>query len=228
MRLEWPPDEPLWVDARSMLEASGARFGDGGNYVVCDPEPAHCLVVVGRPAPALIHQALGGCHERVEMLIDADNVKWLRGLFPGWRAGAVIMHCLANELPPPPVQPSARRVTIDDPLEHLPPTMAEEMDRARRRTSLYASFEGRRAVAFAYGHRVTRTLADVSVDTLADHRRKGHGLAAVVHLLHDLSDRGLSPTWGAYESNQVSRQFAARLGFEPVGELWGLKPPVDP
>jgi len=223
MSIEWPPDEPVWIDVRSMLEAGGARFGDGGDYVVCDPPPTYSLAVVGRPGAELMAQALAIAAARVEVLAHDANLEHVRGLVPERVAEAVQMYAHPGQYPPVPVQPPVRRLTVDDPLSHVPAHLRAELERARMSKPVWSAFEGGHAVCFAYAHRETRTLADISIDTLEGYRRKGYAFAASAHLIHDLADRGLRPTWGAYESNDASQRLAARLGFVPAGRLWGLR-----
>lgn len=224
MSIEWPPDEPVWVDVRSMLEAGGARFGAGTDYVVCDPPPTYTLAVVGRPAPALIERALAAAAPRAEVLAQDDNLEYVRPLLPGREPEAVEMFAHTGDVPALPVQPPVRRLSVDDPLSHLPENLREEMARARKTRRVWTAFDGGRAVSFAYAHRETGTVADVSIDTLEGHRRKGCAYAAALHLLYDLADRALAPSWGAYTSNDASKRLARRLGFEPTGRIWGLRP----
>lgn len=225
MSIEWPPDEPIWIDVRSMLETGGARLGAGTDYVVCDPDPTHTIAVVGRPDRALVDKALAGAAPRAEVLAQEDNLDYVRDILPGYKAEAVVMHAHSGDFAALPVHPPCRRVTVDDPLDHLPERLRAEMERARRRTALFSGFAAGRAVSFAYAHRETRTLADTSIDTLDGHRQQGHARAACLHLFHSLADRGITPTWGAYDSNDASKRLAIKLGFVPVGHIWGLQPP---
>jgi RimJ/RimL family protein N-acetyltransferase len=227
MSIEWPPDEPMWVDVRSMLESGGPRFGDDANFVICDNAPIHTIAVVGKPSRALFDRAVEAAEPRFEVLCQTGNLDWVRsGLVPGWVAENIIMHEHRGLLPPPPAAPPVRRVTADDPLEHLPEKMRREMERARVRHVLFAAFADGTAVSFAYAHRRTSTLADISIDTLAEYRRRGYARAACLHLFHHLASIGLRPTWGAYESNTASLVLAAKLGFERVGTIWSLIPSV--
>ncbi len=220
MTIQWPADEPLWVEVRSMLENGGECFGTGADYVVRDPPPCHALAIVGYPDPHRLTEALAGLGGPLEVLAQEDNLAWLASLLPSWRCEAVIVHTREDEPIPPPDIP-VRRLSAEDPLDHLPVSLREEMERARARTAVFSTFDGERAVSFAYAHRMTSRCADISIDTLAAFRRRGHAMAACAPAPESLA-QGRRPIWGAYESNAASKRLAARLGFMPVGTIYGF------
>ncbi len=227
MSLEWPPDEPKWIDVRSMLENGGARYGGGRDFVVCDRPPSRTLAVVGRPPESLVMRGIGATADRFEVLGQEENVNYVRELFPDRTPEALEMYALVEEPAPPPRRsPKVRLLAGTDPLDHLPASLEREMIWARAQFRVWSVFDGRRPVSFAYAHRSTRTYADTSIDTVAEYRRRGYARAACLHLFADVRERGLWPTWGAYASNDASRALAAKLGFQPAGRIYGFKAPA--
>lgn len=227
MSLEWPPDEPKWIDVRSMLENGGARFGGGRDFVVCDRPPSRTLAVVGRPPEQLVTQGIGAAAERYEVLSQEENVDYVRELFPDRTPEALEMYALVDEPPPPPRDgPEVRLLSGTDSLEHLPAWLEREMIWARAQFRVFAVFDAGRPVSFAYAHRSTRTYADTSIDTVEAYRRRGYARAACLHLFADVRERGLRPTWGAYASNDASKALAAQLGFQPAGRIYGFRAPA--
>ncbi len=227
MSLEWPPDEPKWIDVRSMLENGGARFGGGRDFVVCDAPPSRTLAVVGHPPRALVSQGIAAAADRFEVLAQEDNLDFVKELFPERTAEALEMFALVDEPPaPPPGGPEVRLLTGADPLGHLPAPLEREMIWARGQFRVWAVIADGWPVSFAYAHRSTRTFADTSIDTAPDYRRRGYARAACLHLFADVRERGMRPTWGAYASNAASRSLAAKLGFQSAGRIYGLRAPA--
>lgn len=65
----------------------------------------------------------------------------------------------------------------------------------------------------------TENFWDVSIDTLASHRRRGLAAATFALLAAEMARHGKQPVWGSEEGNEASLALAARLGFRPVGRL---------
>ena len=70
---------------------------------------------------------------------------------------------------------------------------------------------------------MTETLWDVGIDTVPEHRRRGHATAAFRALAGHLAARGLQPVWGAKDDNVASLRLAAKLRFEPTNHLAVVK-----
>ncbi|MEN6479517.1 MAG: GNAT family N-acetyltransferase [Anaerolineales bacterium] len=62
-------------------------------------------------------------------------------------------------------------------------------------------------VAMTPGH------AEIGVETLPDHRRKGYATAAAGLMAAWIQARGLTPTWSTGEDNWASQRVAEKLGF---------------
>jgi predicted GNAT family acetyltransferase len=72
---------------------------------------------------------------------------------------------------------------------------------------------------------VTESFADLSIDTLTGHRRKGIGLAVVAALVEHLLEIGKTPVWGASVDNEASLAMATKLGMtSAAGELYVFQP----
>ena len=85
------------------------------------------------------------------------------------------------------------------------------------------SLVGDRVAAVCAAGAVTETLWDVGIDTVAEHRRRGHATAAFRALAAHMAATGRQPVWGAEDDNVASLRLAAKLGFEPAGHLAVVK-----
>jgi RimJ/RimL family protein N-acetyltransferase len=82
-----------------------------------------------------------------------------------------------------------------------------------------ASWAGAVPVAFCYPVLRTERWWDVSIETLEDYRRQGHGARAVRAMTRHMWQSGRSPVWGATVTNSESLALARHLGFAEVGRL---------
>ena len=114
-----------------------------------------------------------------------------------------------------------RPLRADDSLDHLSHDLLEELERERSEHAILAAFERGIAVSFAYSASMTETYADISIDTLAEFRRRGIARAVVCRLIDEVVRLGKVPVWGATEDNTASLALAASLGFtREAGELF--------
>ncbi|MEZ5332645.1 MAG: GNAT family N-acetyltransferase [Thermoanaerobaculia bacterium] len=219
------PDRPRALEARGMLLSGRGRIvaqGEGSSgYALFDDSVTSLLAVVGRPEPASLREAL----ERLRpgsVLVQEEDDPHLAPLLAGFRRQTAVLH-----LPGPGV--ALRPLENDPPCRLLgaEPSAAwlEDWPVAQRRELSAALALGLpmagcvcddRIAAVCYSCYETETLWDVSIDTLAPHRRRGLASAAVRFLAAHQSARGLTPVWGAVQSNPASLALAARLGFTPV------------
>jgi predicted GNAT family acetyltransferase len=79
-------------------------------------------------------------------------------------------------------------------------------------------------VSFCYVAAETESLWDVSIDTLAGHRRRGYAALCAAYLIEHMCEKGKRPVWGAVESNAPSLGLAAKLGFVPVDRVFVFEP----
>ncbi len=109
-------------------------------------------------------------------------------------------------------------------IDGLPPDLLSELRVAARRSPITASLVGGRPVSFCYVAAQTEGLWDISIDTLAEHRRQGHAARCVAYMIEHMRRQGRMPVWGAEETNPPSLRLAAKLGFVPVDELIVFRP----
>ena len=58
--------------------------------------------------------------------------------------------------------------------------------------------------------------ADIGVQTLAEHRKRGYAAAAACLIARSMIEKGLRPVWSTGEDNWASQRVAAKLGFKEV------------
>jgi predicted GNAT family acetyltransferase len=120
---------------------------------------------------------------------------------------------------------ATRLLTARDGLDHLEPALREEVSAAREAGPVMAAFEGTLPVSFCYPHHATERWWDVSIDTVAGHRRRGFAAAAAGALIAHLRGEGREPVWGALDENPASGATARALGFFPAVPFALLSPP---
>ncbi|MBI1380314.1 MAG: GNAT family N-acetyltransferase [Planctomycetaceae bacterium] len=215
------PDVPRWVGARCLLLNEGTRLVEnstGDGFVVWSADDG-LGAVIGTPDAELLAEA---AREVPELLAFADNVERVRLLLPSFEAESASLFSAPISLPSAPPHPCRDVGWIDIASQgHVPEELREELgDAARQAVPIAAAFDGTRAVAFAYVAAETESLWDVSVDTVASHRRRGYATAAVLHLMRRMTAKGKSAVWGALESNLASAEMARRIGFVECDRLW--------
>ena len=218
------PDEARWVYARSMLLAGHAhvRLGAAGDgALVLDPTTA---VLVGRPDPQLLREALAGPPER-SLLIEEDALAGARVALPGWIARLFVVH-----LRPEPYAADtqfAPGVVVSAPLDPavLAGLPAEVRADAEDAPAAALSFVDGLPVAVCAVSDLTETLWDVGIDTITSARRQGQATAAFLALAAVMAAQGRQPVWAAYQDYPPSLALAARLGFRAVARMAELVPP---
>jgi hypothetical protein len=214
------PDIPRLVETRALLLAGDSRlFGraDEGHAVVVGAD-ARLAAVIGRPTAGEI--AAAAATLRGELLADEPPAARVEAALPGWRREGAVIHAYRPPGgPPAPCDIPTRLLEAADTLDHLAPELRDEIEDARGWTTVVVACADALPVAFCYAGSQTETLWDVSIDTLEAYRRRGFAAAAFLGLAARLAARGLSPVWGALDSNQASLRLAARLGFVPVDRL---------
>lgn len=224
------PDLPRWIETRDLLSCRTCPLhvdpqAEQPSFVVVDDVLGKMASVVGHPAAALIREAVADSRE---LLAFQENVTHVRSALPEWRAEGAILHVLDRgpEAPAPPrhatryLRPGEVRS-----LNHLDPELLEELAAAEDEgVEIAAAFDGELPVAFCYAGAASETLWDVAIDTALPYRRRGFAQAAAYHVIGDQADRGLTPVWGALETNVASIGLARKLGFVEVDRIWVLVP----
>lgn len=242
------PDEPRWIDLRALLLGGRCRVlaEEGSEGFVACPEWYPFVSVWGDPGAAAIAAAVAGAGRPVEVLVGEEGVRSALSALTGWRYETVHFHRWEG---PGGLVGEAAWATHLDPaappdLSHLPAELGREhremLAEGRPMAAVLTDAAGvprtaeevavselsrLRPVAFCYATCETETLWDVSVDTLASHRRRGLAAACFERVRREMADRGKLPVWGAHDSNAASLGLAGRLGFRRVAELLACRRP---
>lgn len=217
------PDGPRWIETRDLLRDTSSSLlenrGDGG-FVVWS-ERYGLGAVVGRAPREAVVLAASVCPE---IIAFPENIQAVRDLLPGFEAEPAHILLAPTAVRTSPAHP-CRELSGDDiaSLSHLPRDVQQELVAAAADDArVVAAFASEVPVAFAYVASETESLWDVSIETLASHRRQGYASAAVLNLMRLMSGQAKRAVWGALHSNQASRGLALALGFVDVDELWVL------
>lgn len=222
--LERLPDIPRHVEIRGML------LGGAGELVgPVELDPLSCVILdgrdlvcaIGKPPVNAIREAAAGVQE---VLAFDDNADHVASAIPEWNCEIATLHLL-------PEGKFSAKCSFDNVrmlapgsvagLSNLPGELAEELlDAEAFGAEIAAVFVDGSPVSFCYAGAVTETLWDVSIDTVEEHRRRGHAIKAASFMIEHWARSGKQPVWGAADSNPPSALLAAKLGFVPVDKLW--------
>jgi hypothetical protein len=210
------PDVPRWVEAHGIASdpASWSRTLGAGLAVASDA--ARLVVVVGDADPAAV-TALAHEVPRHTMLFEIERPDLVTA------AGRAAARALLHTLPDPDGLPDlegAVALPPELPLTHLPAELAEELEAARARCTVWCALIDGAPVSFAYAPWRSARWFDVSVDTLPEARQLGLGRIVAAAMIRDERAQGREPVWGADEGNAGSLRLAHGLGFVAVDELW--------
>lgn len=220
------PDIPRHVETRSLLlsgccwvlavvETPALSFVTGSSEL-------DIISVVGRPDTSAIREGVRLNRRRGAVLAPPEARDYVAAVLPDWRGILATLHLL-GESPRLPHLPagSARLVTSEElnGWSHIPAELKREMLVVSRRSPVAAVFEGTTPVSFCYVAAETEGLWDISIDTLAEYRNRGHASSCVAFLIGHMSALGKRPVWGAEHDNPASLSLAAKLGFVPVDEI---------
>jgi GNAT superfamily N-acetyltransferase len=210
-------------------EVTGGDSVESG-FVVRVRHGAHSVVgVVGRPAAGAIARALDDITDMTPLLAQVWNAEYVQRSLDEcrperWSGEPAVMHLLPSPerrllAHSSPSHPVLRLLSLDDPLEHLPPGLRHEMTHARLLGPVGAAFVDEVPVSFCYPVWTTESLWDLSIDTLESHRRQSLAAAVVGFMVDEMRREGREPVWGALASNAPSLRLAAKLGFAPVDRI---------
>jgi GNAT superfamily N-acetyltransferase len=232
------PDVPRFVETRAMLlEGSCEILGleedaASPSFVVRDGEE-DLVCVVGYPVREAVAEAVARTGNAGAVIAMPENVSRVAQAISGRDPQPTILHLLgeAERLPGAAEDEPVRLLSGPEELRLLPPGLRTELrvelERALRRgTPTVAAFVGGVPVSFCYVASETEGLWDVSIDTLEEHRRRGHAARCVASLIrHMRGTAGKEPVWGAVESNAPSMGLAAKLSFVSVDRVFVFEPP---
>lgn len=231
------PDIPRWIETRSILLSGHCEVlgledgGEGLSFVVRDTGTSSIYAsVVGRPAESAIAEAVSYGQNEGEVLAVPENRSHVAAALEGWRSVNTVLHTLGDTPRMPEVPEGSVRLlpsldVVD--LGSLPPDLRAELEDAMETSPVCAAYAGGRPVAFCYVGARTESLWDVSIDTLEEHRRRGHAARCVAFMVEHMQRECWRPVWNAVASNAASLGLAAKLGFVPVDEMVVFLPPAN-
>jgi RimJ/RimL family protein N-acetyltransferase len=224
------PDIPRWVEARSLLlSGDGEIFGLDQSVelslAVRDPSTGS-VVVIGRPAQEAVQAAVRGIMHDGNVVATLEEAGWLAATLRGWRRTRAILYLLRDSARLPE---DSRQVRFLDPgtIDRLaiPKQLRRELAIGAERSPIAATLVDGQPVSFCYAGSVTESLWDVSIDTLAAHRRRGYAALCAAHMIRHMAAQGKEPVWGAVEENPASWRLAEKIGFVPADEIALFEPP---
>jgi GNAT superfamily N-acetyltransferase len=221
------PDLPRWLETRSMLlSGMGEVVGSGdGGFAMADPGDG-LVCVFGRPSVEEVWEAVSRLHWRRVVLCAPEDRDLVARALPDYREVRAVLHLPGEDgLRLPEAPDSVRLVEPEEfeeaeSLEDLPDELRADLHlAASRRLPIAAAFREGYPVSFCYSVSRTETLFDISIETIEGFRRLGLAAMCVSRLVETMSLHGLTPVWGAEETNAASLALAGKLGFAPVDEF---------
>ncbi|MEM6430975.1 MAG: GNAT family N-acetyltransferase [Deinococcota bacterium] len=216
------PDTARWVETRDLLSAHTSSFieNKAANGFVVWREDKALGAIVGDVDSSTSLEAARACPE---LLAFPENIQDIQSLLTQFRAEQAVLFEAPRAFPTSTAH-VCKTISIADvvAMQHLPEALYKELSTLEPTTFMTAAFDNELAVAFAYVASQTETLWDISIDTLATHRRQGYAASAVLALMNAMKAKGKTAIWGALESNLASLGLARKLGFTEVDNLWVL------
>ncbi len=224
--LSFIPDEHKFVELRALLlsdECEVYGFAETArlSFVACYEEP-DLAFVYGRPARAAIRQVAARQPSEETILCLPEDRAYVEDALPEWHSELAIIYRLADDTRLPNVPAGAVRWLASSELEamrHVPAELKEELLEAAEESAVAASCVNGLSVSFCYAGSRTKSLWDISIDTVAEYRERGYAALCVAFMIEHFRKQGLAPAWGALESNLASMKLAEKLGFVPVDQL---------
>ena len=174
--------------------------------------------MVGSPTSLAFESACEG-RASVEFLCCPEDAGVVAAQFPDWTCEAGLLYALIEPSALAAPSASVRVLHAEDPLEHLPQELRDELAEARNTREVWTAFSDGVPASFAYSYWKTEGHFDISIDTAPESRRRGLARLAVSELIRQERARGLQPVWGAMASNEASQKLAETLGFELRDEI---------
>lgn len=224
-------DIPRWVETRSILLSGSGEvtgFGDYG-FVVTNAEYG-LVCVLGRPDVRDIREAVSKLSGQRAVLCASEDRDHVREALPDYETVRAVLHLPGGDgLSLPEVPEGAVRLLepgeVRRSLDRVPDDLRRELGFAVRRSPVVAAFSEGLPVSFCYAAARTETLWDVSINTVEGFRRLGMAGMCVAYMEGLMRSAGLTPVWGAEETNPGSLALASKLGFVPVDEVAVFHPP---
>ncbi len=215
------PDVPRWIEAHGIASDPASWSRPLGPGLAVGNDAARLVVVLG-DADAAAVTALAHAVPRHTMLLAIERPDLVTA------TGRLAARALLHTLPDPEALPDLEGAVVLPPeatLAHVPAELAEELEAARARRSVWSVWLDGEPVSFAYAPWRSAGWFDVSVDTLPVARQLGLGRIVAAAMIRDERAQGREPVWGADEGNAGSLRLAHSLGFVASDELWVAPPP---
>jgi len=212
-------------------------------FIVSMPD-ALLVSIVGRPPRSLIQETISALEGHVNVLCEPSDAAYVAGSLTGWQRTTALLHALNGRPEWADGSDTDTRIFCEQDaprLTHVPAALRRELISALRGRTIArfvpgdlpdrevappleampmaASWSGGLPVSFCYPVLRTERWWDISVDTLEEHRRQGHGARAVRAMTRHMWETGRWPVWGATVSNAESLALARSLGFQEVGRV---------
>ncbi len=230
-------DIPRWVEVRDLLlaghgELSGLSAPDGPDpvtFVLRDVE-SRTVFFVGMPETSEFDDSVMAiARDQADVVAPAELTARLKVALPAWSSSRLIVHTLTERARMHEVSLAGTGWATLAELRTcaLPDELMAELEAGGAHSPIAVSRVAERPVAFCYAGSETETLWDVSIDTLEDFRRQGHGARCAALMTAHMATLGKQPVWQSLENNPASWRLAARLGFTPIDELVMFEAPTS-
>lgn len=241
----------MLLSGRADVKCAATPESAADGFLVCVPDAA-LVSVVGRPPRLLIREVVEDMDGHPNVLCQPGDAEYVASALAGWARTGATLHTLRSRPDWADDPDPGTRVFYASnapALAHVPPALRRELtDALRGRTTsrfvpgelpdrdvpppleplpIAASWHGGHPVSFCYPVLRTEAWWDISIETLPEYRRQGHGSRAVRAMARHMWATGRSPVWGARDDNMASLALASSLGFEEVGRLAVFTPPPD-
>jgi GNAT superfamily N-acetyltransferase len=209
-----------------LLSGRGEVFGISAeqaepSFVIGNRE-REVAAVIRRAEHETIREAISTLRTIRVVVCPLEDREHVASALAEWRASSATLHLLDSEEPASRLAGMNSRILSAaqvEKLDHLPPELNRELSIVAPHCLIGASYDGPIPVSFCYVAWETESLWDVSIETLAEYRGRGHAAEVVSYLIKYMRERGKEPVWGAEDSNTASMKLAQRLGFSPVDRL---------
>ena len=229
--MERVPDDPVWIEARAaLLDPASRIFGDVEAFAVRS-DALRLGALVGACSRSAIREAFADIEDAGDdlsalwaVVAPQGFTQEARAALTGWSTdeasilrepdvGGASMRPVTAECA---ARPCRRHRLARAPAERS----GRRVGRRARALEIGAAWLDGRAVSFCYAACESETLWDISINTVAEYRRRGLAGECVAWLGARMRARGKRAVWGARSANQASKQLASKLGFEPWGPLF--------
>ncbi len=222
-----PPDLPRWVEARACLQWGEAVVsGSDNGSMVIQSDGWDCVFVVGAPDVKAVLAAVKKVSPTGNVVSGWENAAWLSEVLPQWAVQKATLHTLKDGTTLPPVPTGSVRMVepAEVPALRLGEELRAELLDGARHSPIAATLVDGAPVSFCYAGAITGMRWDVAIDTVEQHRRRGHAALCASWMIRHMRAQGKEPVWASLVDNPPSWKLARKLGFEEMDSLVMLNP----